>query len=96
MKPNLNRFAAILLFTCVAITCSLTMWATPAVQTVPDTSKTPATGTSIGLTRAWPAAIPLCWNNRYPQSLRRLTYSSLEHRHTCRSALRLGRSYIQV
>src|SRR5262245_20837513 len=31
MKRNLNRFAAILLFACVAITCSLTMWATPTV-----------------------------------------------------------------
>ena len=35
MKPNLNRFAAILLFACVAIICSLTMWATPTVTGLP-------------------------------------------------------------
>src|SRR5262249_34116560 len=35
MKPNLNRFAAILLFACVVITCSLTMWATPTVTGLP-------------------------------------------------------------
>src|SRR5215470_2327715 len=35
MQPNLNRFAAILLFACVAIICSLTMWATPTVTGLP-------------------------------------------------------------
>jgi hypothetical protein len=39
MKPNLNRFAAILLFACVAITCSLTIWASPS-----DYGKRPAAG----------------------------------------------------
>ena len=44
MKPNLNRFSAILLFACVAIICSLTMWATvhPGHDTAADTGKTPA------------------------------------------------------
>src|SRR5262245_9293753 len=35
MKPNLNRFAAILLFASAAIICSLTMWATPTVTGLP-------------------------------------------------------------
>src|SRR5262249_59420854 len=35
MKPNLKRFAAILLFACAAIICSLTMWATPTVTGLP-------------------------------------------------------------
>src|SRR5215510_4257395 len=37
MKPNLNRFAAILLFASAAIICSLTMWATPTVTGLPAT-----------------------------------------------------------
>ena len=45
MKPNLNRFAAILLFACAAIICSLTMWATPTVTGLPATlGKTGASG----------------------------------------------------
>jgi hypothetical protein len=45
MKHNLNRFAAILLFACVAITCSLTMWATtPGHDAAADTGKTSSTG----------------------------------------------------
>jgi hypothetical protein len=55
MKPNLKKFARALLFASVAITCSLTMWASPAVQRVPGTSKTSSTGTSIGVTRREPA-----------------------------------------
>ena len=48
MKPNLNRFAAILLFACVAITCSLTVWASPLVHgKEPATSKTPITGATL-------------------------------------------------
>src|SRR5262249_31450963 len=35
MKPNLNKFAAILLFASAAIICSLTMWATPTVTGLP-------------------------------------------------------------
>src|SRR5215470_2767767 len=35
MKPNLNRFAAILLFACAAIICSLTTLATPTVTGLP-------------------------------------------------------------
>ena len=43
MKPNLNRFAAILLFVCLAITCSLTMWATtPGHDAMADSGKIPA------------------------------------------------------
>src|SRR5215471_9363614 len=45
MKPNLNRFAAILLFASAAIICSLTMWATPTVTGLPATlGKTGAIG----------------------------------------------------
>ena len=48
MKPNLNRFAAALLFASVAITCSLTMWASPLVNGKEQaTSKTPITGASF-------------------------------------------------
>ena len=51
MKPNLNRFAAALLFACAAITCSLTMWATtPGHDAAADTGKTPATGAPFTLT----------------------------------------------
>ena len=51
MKPNLNRFAAALLFACAAITCSLTMWATtPGHDAAADTGKTPATGAPVTLT----------------------------------------------
>ena len=32
MKPNLNKFAAALLFASAVITCSLTMWATPRLD----------------------------------------------------------------
>ena len=32
MKPNLNKFAAHLLFASMAISCSLTMWASPPVN----------------------------------------------------------------
>jgi len=50
MKPNLNRFAAALLFACAAITCSLTMWATtPGHDAAADTGKTPATGAPFNL-----------------------------------------------
>jgi hypothetical protein len=50
MKPNLNRFAAALLFACAAITCSLTMWATtPGHDAAADTGKTPATGAPVNL-----------------------------------------------
>ena len=45
MKPNLNKFAAILLFACAAIICSLTMWATPTVTELPTAlGKTGAIG----------------------------------------------------
>ena len=50
MKPNLNRFAAALLFASVAITCSLTMWAsTPGHDAAADTDKTSAAGTPFTL-----------------------------------------------
>src|SRR5262245_11872322 len=49
MKPNLNRFAAILLFACAAIICSLTMWATPTVTGLPAAlGKTGAIGEALG------------------------------------------------
>ena len=32
MKPNLNKFAAYLLFASMAILCSLTMWGSPLVN----------------------------------------------------------------
>ena len=49
MKPNLNRFAAILLFACVAITCSLTVWASPLVHgKEPAVNKEPVKGTRVG------------------------------------------------
>src|SRR5262245_6032337 len=48
MKPNLNRFAAILLFACMAITCSLTMWASPLVHGKEmATSTTPVGGAAL-------------------------------------------------
>ena len=56
MKPNLNRFAAILLFACVAITCSLTMWAsTPGHDAVADSGNQPAGNFSacVGDTRVF-------------------------------------------
>src|SRR5262245_14477961 len=52
MKPNLNGFAAVLLFACVAITCSLTMGASPIVQgKAVISSKESANGTAAGATR---------------------------------------------
>src|SRR4030095_3965301 len=51
MKPNLNRFATILLFACAAITCSLTMWATPpGHDTAVDTRKTSSPSAPFTLT----------------------------------------------
>src|SRR5262245_11769597 len=49
MKPNLKRFAAILLFACVAITCSLTVWATTPGHDAPaDTAATSKPSTLTG------------------------------------------------
>ncbi len=48
MKPNLNRFAAALLFASVAITCSLTVWASPFGHGKESaTSNTPITGAAL-------------------------------------------------
>ena len=70
MKPNLNRFAAALLFACAAITCSLTMWATtPGHDAAADTGKTPATGAPFNSHRRQSAGWqyqPMCWR---PQGL---------------------------
>ena len=50
MIPNLKRLAAALLFASVAITCSLTMWATtPGHDAAADTGKTSAAGTPFTL-----------------------------------------------
>ena len=50
MKPNLNRFAAALLFACAAITCSLTMWATtPRHDAAANTGKRPGIGAPFNL-----------------------------------------------
>lgn len=50
MKRNLNRLAAILLFACVAITGSLTLWAnTPRQGTAVDAGKTPGTAAPFTL-----------------------------------------------
>ena len=69
MKRNLNKFAATLLFASVAITCSLTMWASPLVHGK-------QAGISKTSTPAYPLTqpdvsrpIPLAQQN--PRSLRR-------------------------
>ena len=56
MKPNLNKFAAALLFASAVITCSLTMWATtPGQGGAPGIGKTPKTGASFsGDGGRWP------------------------------------------
>src|SRR5438045_3798297 len=56
MKPNLNKFAAILLFASAVITCSLTMWATtPGQGGAPGIGKTPKIGASFsGDEGRWP------------------------------------------
>ncbi len=67
MKRNLNKFAAALLFASVAITCSLTMWATtPGHDTAADTGKTPATGSTIHSHRRQSAGwqfLSVCWGH---------------------------------
>src|SRR6476619_6121727 len=55
MKRNLKKFAATLLFASVAITCSLTMWASPPVHRAVGMSKTPTPGTSLDITGREPA-----------------------------------------
>jgi hypothetical protein len=55
MKRNFKKFAAALLFASVAITCSLTMWASPPAQRAAGISKTSTTGASLGITRREPA-----------------------------------------
>jgi len=48
MKPNLKKFAAALLFASVAISCSLTMLASPLVHgNGLAVSKTPVEGTTL-------------------------------------------------
>ena len=54
MKRNISKFAAALLFASVAITCSLTMWASPPAHTAAGMSKTSTTGTPLGITRHEP------------------------------------------
>src|SRR5258708_7428182 len=50
IKRNLGRVAIALLLTSVAVTCSLTMRASPTAQRTADMSKTSTLGTSLDMT----------------------------------------------
>src|SRR5262245_46748797 len=55
MKRKLGKVATALLYTSVAVTCCLPMWASPTAQRTADMSKTSTLGTSLDITGREPA-----------------------------------------